>query len=193
MRPLSASKSVIGLLGVVVIGISAQSREPRGPSDATALAAEVVATGIPGAGAITQIGKFHQGGPFNDNAGFKPTTAPGETLDPRRIFVASTSNFGAPLARPSEPPGSILSLDVSDVGLAVPPDFATSGNQASAVGGRVRLYTAQSPKFLNAVNGNTGVTKDLPAYDGQGASAAHAFQGLPDPDQQSLLAFLGCI
>jgi hypothetical protein len=61
------------------------------------------------------------------------------------------------------------------------------------VGGRVRLYTAQSPKFLNAVNGNTGVTKDLPAYDGQGASAAHAFQGLPDPDQQSLLAFLGCI
>ncbi len=29
--------------------------------------AQVVATGIPGAGAIGQIGTFHLGGPFHDN------------------------------------------------------------------------------------------------------------------------------
>jgi hypothetical protein len=29
--------------------------------------AQVVATGIPGAGAIAQIGTFHLGGPFHDN------------------------------------------------------------------------------------------------------------------------------
>jgi CxxC motif-containing protein (DUF1111 family) len=156
-------KTVIALLGTLAVSIAAQSREPRGPSDATALTAEIVATGIPGAGAITQIGRFHQGGPFNDNAGFKAATATGEILDPSRLFVASTSNFGAPLALPSEAPGSILSLDVTDGVIAAPPDFATSGNQASAAGGKVRLYTAQSPKFLNLVNGNAGVTKDLPA------------------------------
>jgi CxxC motif-containing protein (DUF1111 family) len=163
MRGPLGFKSVIGLLCVLVIGISAQSPDPRGPSSATALVAQVVATGIPGAGAITQIGKFHQGGPFNDNAAFKATTASGEILDPKRIFVASTSNFGAPLAIPSEPPGSILSLDISDGAVTVPVDFAASGNQASAAGGKVRLYTAQSPQFLNLVNGNSGVTKDFPA------------------------------
>jgi hypothetical protein len=33
----------------------------------------------------------------------------------------------------------------------------------------------------------------ISAHDGQGTSAAHAFQGLSNADQQSLLAFLGCI
>src|SRR4051812_28886912 len=34
--------------------------------------AELVAVGIPGAGAITQVGTFHLGGPFHDNAAFAP-------------------------------------------------------------------------------------------------------------------------
>ena len=45
----------------------------------------------------------------------------------RRLFVASSSNFGAPLARQLEAPGAILSLDVSggaDNPVAVPADFA---------------------------------------------------------------------
>src|SRR5690348_3946581 len=75
--------------------------------------ADVVATGIPGAGAIAQIGTFHKGGPFHDNAKFAASTQPGNVLDRARLFVASSSNFGAPLARAGEAPGSVLSIDVS--------------------------------------------------------------------------------
>jgi hypothetical protein len=64
------------------------------------------------------VGVFHKGGPFA--AAFAPFTQPGRILDRTRLFVASTSNFGAPLARPLEAPGSILSLDVSRGVAAVP-------------------------------------------------------------------------
>src|SRR5215813_13371311 len=74
--------------------------------------AQVVATGIPGAGAIAQIGTFHLGGPFHDNPALSPATAPGEILDGQRLFVASSSNFGAPLARTDQAPGAILSIDI---------------------------------------------------------------------------------
>ena len=112
-KPLGFTVSV-GLLGLLISATRAQSPDPRGPGEAVALNAEVVATGIPGAGAITQIGKYHQGGPFNDNASFKATTAAGQILDSNRLFVASTSNFGAALAQPLDAPGSILSIDVRD-------------------------------------------------------------------------------
>ena len=36
--------------------------------------AQVVATGIPGAGAIAQVGTFQQGGPFHDNSSSVPFT-----------------------------------------------------------------------------------------------------------------------
>ena len=84
----------------------------------------------------------------------------------RRLFVASSSNFGAPLARQQEAPGAILSLDVSggaDHPVAVPADFATGGGQASAVGGKVILYSAQSPAFINGVKNPNASTKDLPS------------------------------
>jgi len=54
--------------------------------------ATVVARGIPGAGAITR----------------SPATGPGQILDRQRLLVASSSNFGAPLARTDEAPGAIL-------------------------------------------------------------------------------------
>lgn len=119
--------------------------------DTPALNAQVVATGIPGAGAICQIGTFHLGGPFHDNAAFSPFTAPGQILDGKRLLVASSSNFGAPLGRADQAPGAILSIDLGGGGVAVPADFAAAGGQASAWGGRVRLYTANSPAFLNSV------------------------------------------
>ena len=122
--------------------------------------ATVVATGIPGAGAITQIGTFHKGGPFA--AAFAPFTEPGRILDRIRLFVASTSNFGAPLALPDQAPGSILSIDVSSGVVTVPPDFASAVDPtaaitptapaASAAGGNVMLYTAQNAAFLNGRN-----------------------------------------
>jgi Di-haem oxidoreductase, putative peroxidase len=124
--------------------------------------ADVIATGIPGAGAITQIGTFHKGGPFADNPVFAVSTQPGGILDRTRLFVASTSNFGAPLARPAEAPGSILSLDISSGVVAVPPTFAAAGGQATAVGGKVILYAAQSPAFVNGLNNPAAATRDLP-------------------------------
>jgi hypothetical protein len=125
--------------------------------------ADVVATGIPGAGAIAQVGTFHKGGPFHDRADFAAFTQPGRVLDRTRLFVASSSNFGAPLARPAEAPGSILSLDVSDGLVVVPPTFAAAGGQASAVGGKVILYAAQSPDFLNGIKNPGAVTSDRPS------------------------------
>jgi hypothetical protein len=135
------------------------------------LHAAVVATGIPGAGAIAQIGVFHKGGPFA--AGFAPFTQPGRLLEKTRLFVASTSNFGAPLARPLEAPGSILSLDVSGGLVTVPAAFAAAidptvvvtatSPAASAAGGKVILYTAQSPAFLNGRNNPGALTRDLPS------------------------------
>jgi hypothetical protein len=131
--------------------------------DGESIRAEVVASGIPGAAAIAQIGTFHTGGPFHDRADFAAFTEPGRVLHRTRLFVTSTWNFGAPLARPSEAAGSILSLDVSHGSVAVPSDFAISGGQASADGGRVILYTAQSPNFLNSINNPNAVTGDRPA------------------------------
>jgi hypothetical protein len=139
---------------------------PRGSvsaDHALPLEAQVVAVGIPGAGAIAQIGTFHKGGPFRDNPVFAAFTQPGQVLHGTRLFVASTSNFGAPLARADEEPGSILSLDLSAGPVAVPADFAAAGGQASALGGKIILYTAQSPAFLNSINNPGAVTSDLPA------------------------------
>jgi Di-haem oxidoreductase, putative peroxidase len=158
-------------LMLLIVLARAQSRHPAfaangGPDDPVSIHADVVATGIPGAGAIAQIGKFHTGGPFHDNSALAPSTQPGQVLDGKRLFVASSSNFGAPLARPLEAAGAILSIDVSggaESPVAVPADFARSGGQASAAAGKVILYTAQSPPFTNGVKNPTAVTNALPA------------------------------
>jgi Di-haem oxidoreductase, putative peroxidase len=124
--------------------------------------ARIVASGIPGATAVSQIGSFHPGGPIHDKASFAAFTQPSRILAPTRLFVASSSNFGAPLARPADPEGAILSLDVSGSSLDVPAAFASSGLPASALGGAVQLYSAQSSAFLNSVNNPGAVTSGLP-------------------------------
>ena len=129
--------------------------------------ADVVATGIPGAGAIAQIGKFHTGGPFHDNPAFAPSTQPGQVLDGRRLFVASSSNFGAPLARPLEAPGAILSIDVSggaENPVAVPADFATQRRPGER--SRRQSHSVQRrrvPPFINGVKNPNAVTNALPS------------------------------
>ena len=133
------------------------------------LAATVVAAGIPGAGAIAQAGTFHTGGPFAPGGALAAASHP--VLDRTRLLVASTSNFGAPLARPLDAPGAILSLDVSRGAVSVPADFARpdlapptiATGQPYAVGGAVILYTAQSPAFLNGKNNAAAVTADRPS------------------------------
>ena len=86
------------------------------------LMGRVVAVGIPGAGALSPVGTFHHGGPIHDKPNFAVFTRPGAVLDPTRLLVASTSNFGAPLAQPDMPPGAILSLDLhTTIPLVIPP------------------------------------------------------------------------
>jgi hypothetical protein len=57
----------------------------------TPIAATVVATGIPGAGAITQVGTFHKGGPFAPGGALATASHP--VLDRTRLLVASSSKF----------------------------------------------------------------------------------------------------
>jgi hypothetical protein len=125
--------------------------------------AQVVAQGIPGAGAITQVGTFHRGSPIHDKATLNPAIAPGMVLDPQRLLVASSSSFGATLSRPAEGPGGVLSLDVSHGLVTVAPDLATAGGQAASADGRAQIYANQDAAFLNSVNNPTAATAALPS------------------------------
>jgi hypothetical protein len=137
--------------------------------DQQSVGGRIVAVGIPGASAISAVGTFLPGGPIHDKPAFAAFTQPGKVLDPARILVGSTSNFGAPLANANQLPGSFLSIDPHGVApLMIPADFAAAGGQASALGGSVQMYSAQSPAFLNSINtpgavtaGFTGVTNPL--------------------------------
>src|SRR5258708_3614574 len=115
------------------------------------LTARVLAVGIPGASAVQTIGMFHKNGPIHAKPEFAAFTQPRQILDPRRILVTSHSNFGAPLAQLDAAEGAVLSLDPEGPTLVIPKQFATSGRQAHALEGRVQLFTAQSPAFLNSV------------------------------------------
>jgi hypothetical protein len=122
----------------------------------------VVATGIPGASALSPIGRFLPGSPINSNPVLRAFTEPGRVLDPTRIVVGSRSNFAAPKANADQFPGSFLSIDPRGLELAVPPEFASSGDQASVLGGAVQMYSAQSPFWLNGIYNPAAVTADQP-------------------------------
>jgi len=148
--------------------ISEQVSSAGGAPDAIQVTADVVATGIPGAGAIMQVGTFQTGGPLRDNGVLiAGTTDPGGVLDRTRLFVASTSNFGASRAIADQPEGSILSIDVSGSRVDVPATFAASTSVANphpSAESAVMLYTAQNPAFINSVNANVAaLTSTLPA------------------------------
>src|SRR6266545_6880119 len=161
----SLSSLVLGFTVRLVAQLPTMS-SVGGTQDVATVKADIVATGIPGAGAITQIGTFHRGGPFIEKPSLATQAQP--VLDGNRLLVASTSNFGAPLALP-QPEGSILSIDVSAGPVEIAdPTFAASVSPAnrhpSTAVGAVLLYTAQNATFLNSVNGNTAAaTAALPA------------------------------
>lgn len=144
------------------------------------LPARIVAVGIPGAGAIGPVGRFLPGGPIHDNPDFAAYAQPGKVLDPSRILVGSSSNFGAPIANPSQAAGTLLSLDPGDpsgnAALRVPSDFASAGGQSSALNGRVQVFSAQSPAFLNSVNTPGAVTAGMAGVSApRGLSINNAF------------------
>src|SRR5262249_7716984 len=146
--------------------------------------ARVVATNIPGASAISQVGTFLTNSAVCShtitgdnilfphpipNPPFDSFIQPGAVLDPNRILVGSRSNFGAALAAEVGSEGSFLSIDPSRPGvLSVPQNFAQIGNQSSTLGGAVQMYSANSPHWLNSVHNSgantasfTGVSNPL--------------------------------
>lgn len=160
-RPVRPASILVAALVLTVGGACGGS---DGKTAQPALQARVLAVGLPGAGPVTSVGRFLPGGPINDNVAFKAFTDPGRVLDADRILVGSASNFGAPMAVPDEMPGSIVSIDPSTPGvLTVPAQFAASGGQATALDGKVQLYSSQSSAFLNGVTNPKADTANQPA------------------------------
>lgn len=144
------------LIGIAATGsfsvAGAQDRDRDDDhDDVQSLRGRVVAVGIPGASAVSAVGVFLPGGPIHDKPALAEFTQPGRVLDPVRVLVGSTSNFGAPRARTDELAGSFLSIDPRGATLVIPPDFAAGGGQASTLGGRVQVYTANNAAFLNSI------------------------------------------
>jgi hypothetical protein len=113
--------------------------------DINGINARIVAINIPGASAISQVGKFLNstegacGGSPIATAFFSSYTQNGAVLDANRILVGSESNFGAPPLTGVGQEGSILSIDPnSSAVLSVPATFASSGGQASTRNGACR-------------------------------------------------------
>src|SRR5581483_683812 len=163
----SAKLAVIVALATTIAGISADAARHAALADKIAdVDARVVATGIPGASALAQVGTFLNVAPPLACANPIPTKFPsfilaGAVLDPKRILIGSRSNFGAPLAIGAGQEGAFLSIDPSGSQvLAVPPDFAQSGVQASALAGAVQMFSANSPHWYNGVN-NAGANTAL--------------------------------
>jgi len=153
MKRLTERNALITIAAALLITASASINVGKADDEGDnqqALRGRIVAVGIPGASAVSAVGTFLPGGPIHDNPAFAAFTMPGRVLDPARILVGSTSNFGAPVAHSGQLPGSFLSIDprFPDT-LAIPPDFAAAGDQASTLSGRVQLYSARSPAFLN--------------------------------------------
>jgi hypothetical protein len=149
---------------------SAQQTNTPDPIDA-----RVVATNIPGASAIAQVGTFINGGTLTPGDCANPSpiptkfpayVQPGAILDPARLLVGSASNFGAPMAPSGGLQGSLLSIDPNGSGtLVVPGNFDSNGDQASTLGGAVQMFSANSLHWLNGVN-NPGAATVL--YAGVG-------------------------
>lgn len=157
-RALAILASTAGAAGVAGLKPSIALAH-NDENEAPILDGRLIATGIPGASAISAVGTFLPGGPIHDNPTLATFTLPGRVLDPNRILIGSRSNFGAPKANAEQAEGSFVSVDPrSSEVLAVPPTFASSGDQASALGGALQMYSAQSPMWRNSFYNPSAVT-----------------------------------
>jgi hypothetical protein len=174
--PPKPRKFIVGLACTMALasGIAGSTNDAAGAQAISATDVRVIATHISGASAISQVGTFLNVPPPGACANPIPTKfpayiQPGAILDPARLLVGSSSNFGAPLAVGAGSEGSVLSIDPNGSGiLKIPPDFARGGGQVSVLGGAVQMFSANSPHWYNAVNNSgaatasyTGVTNPL--------------------------------
>ncbi len=144
---LAMALAVTGITTIGTLNVARAEDKDNQPS----LQGRIVAVGIPGASAISPVGTFLPGGPIHDKPALHAFTAPGQVLDPVRILVGSSSNFGEPLARTDQREGTFLSIDPNGDTLAIDPGFASAGGQVSTMGGRVQVYTANNAAFLNSI------------------------------------------
>jgi hypothetical protein len=160
-RCVVASVLAIGA-GMTLVSASAAWQAARA-EEILDINAQIVAINIPGASAISQVGTFLKAPPPPPPVEIQcanpiPSKFPtyiesGAVLDPVRLLVGSRSNFGAPLAVGVGQEGSLLSIDPTGPGiLKVPTNFASSGTQASTLGGYVQMFSANSPFWANSVN-----------------------------------------
>jgi hypothetical protein len=178
--------TALGLLVAAALASKSGWREARA-QPVPGVNARVVATDIPGASAIAQVGTFINGGTITSgeqtcaNPSPIPTKFPaytqpgvpdpatGAVLDPARLLIGSTSNFGAPLPPSGGRQGSLLSIYPNGSStLVVPRNFDTKGDQEATLGGAVQMFSANSPFWLNSVN-NSGPPAAITAqYAGVG-------------------------
>jgi hypothetical protein len=164
MAGISRRRAVAVLIGAALATLGGTGvASGHGGKDVRAIDGRVVASGIPGASAVSAVGRFLPGSPINSVPELAAFTQPGRVADPTRIVVGSRSNFGAPKANADQAEGSFLSIDPRGSRLAVPPTFASAGDQASALGGAVQMYSAQSAFWRNGVYTPAAVTADQTA------------------------------
>jgi hypothetical protein len=163
VRPMTRRFAVVIAVGVVGLASLGGTGVSAADEDAPFINGRVIASGIPGASAVSAVGTFLPGGPIHDNPELAAFTQPGRVLDPTRIVVGSRSNFGAPQANADQLAGSFLSINPSGADLAVPATFASAGDQASTLGGAVQMYSAQSPTWRNGFYNPSAVTANQTA------------------------------
>jgi hypothetical protein len=155
-------KAAVHFLGMAILAMGIGFVRPSWAGDEPrplALEGRVVAVGIPGVSAISVVGVFLPGGPIHDKPALAAYTKAGAVLDPVRLLVASTSNFGEPLANADQLPGSVLSIDPrGSAPLIIPPTFASGGGQVSTLNGMLQMYSAQSSAFLNSIHNPSAST-----------------------------------
>ena len=153
MKP-TEYKSFLSITATLLFAVVGNSlvRAQEG-DDVQFVSGRIVAIGIPGISAVSPVGAFLPGGPIHDKPALAAFTQPGQVLDPARILVGSTSNFGEALANADQLAGSFLSIDPRgpDI-IVVPPNFAAVGGQVWALGGRLQIFSAQNAAFLNSIN-----------------------------------------
>jgi hypothetical protein len=157
-RAIAMFAAALCVAALTVDGTAASVAADEG--SAAFIDGRVIVVGIPDASAISPVGTFLPGGPIHDNPELAAFTQPGRVLDPTRIMVGSGSNFGAQKANADQAEGSFLSIDPGGQNLVVPASFASAGDQASALGGAVQMYSAQSPTWRNGFYNPTAVTAD---------------------------------
>jgi hypothetical protein len=159
MRQISGNLALdVMALTVAIAFVGGEGWGPARADEIFSVNARVVALNIPGASAISEVGTFLNVPPPGACANpipskFPTYIQPGAVLDPKRILVGTSSNFGAPIATGVGREGSLLSIDPSGPFiLDVPANFAKSGDQASTLAGAVQMFSANSPHWLNNVN-----------------------------------------